>query len=259
MLTEQDRDPTMLPTSRYSSTVAGRGAVLIPALNEEAVVAAVVRSSIDATELPVWVIDDNSADHTARIAERAGATVIRLRERLGAWGAIQTGLREALRLDLDFVVTMDSDGQHLASDIPELLRTLRTEKADVVIGSCTERGSLLRKLAWRMIRLTSGLQCDDLTSGFRVLNRTAIRLLASAEASQLDFQDVGVLLILERAGCRITEHPVTMPARTNGKSRIFRSWAAVIVYMLQTLLLGAAKRRTTKPIHTDPSARLGDH
>ena len=52
--------------------------------------------------------------------------------------------------------------------------------------------------------------CEDLTSGFRVLNKSAIRLLASAEASQLDFQDVGVLLILERAGCRIAEHPVTM-------------------------------------------------
>ena len=236
-----------------------RGAVIVPALNEGGVVAGVVSSILNAIDLPVWVIDDNSSDDTAIEAASAGARVIQLKEQLGAWGAVQTGLREALRMDLDFVVTMDSDGQHLASDIPGLVETFRAEQADVVIGSCTERGSSLRKLAWRMMRLSSGLQCEDLTSGFRVLNKSAIRLLASAEASQLDFQDVGVLLILERAGCRIAEHPVTMPSRTNGKSRIFRSWAAVVFYMLQTLLLGAAKRRRTKPIHSDPSMRLGDH
>ncbi|MEL0257263.1 MAG: glycosyltransferase family 2 protein [Pontimonas sp.] len=236
-----------------------QGAVIVPALNEGAVVTDVVGSILGVIGLPVWVIDDNSSDDTASEAASAGARVIKLKEQLGAWGAVQTGLREALRMDLDFVVTMDADGQHLASDIPRLVKALRREQADVVIGSCTERGSLLRKLAWRMMRLTSGLQCEDLTSGFRVLNKSAIRLLASVEASQLDFQDVGVLLILERAGCRIAEHPVTMPSRTNGKSRIFRSWAAVMLYMLQTLLLGAAKRRRTKPNHSDPITRLGDH
>ena len=233
-----------------------QGAVIVPALNEGAVVTDVVGSILGVIGLPVWVIDDNSSDDTASEAASAGARVIKLKEQLGAWGAVQTGLREALRMDLDFVVTMDADGQHLASDIPRLVKALRREQADVVIGSCTERGSLLRKLAWRMMRLTSGLQCEDLTSGFRVLNKSAIRLLASVEASQLDFQDVGVLLILERAGCRIAEHPVTMPSRTNGKSRIFRSWAAVMLYMLQTLLLGAAKRRRTKPNHSDPITRL---
>ena len=236
-----------------------QGAVIVPALNEGAVVTDVVGSILGVIGLPVWVIDDNSSDDTANEAASAGARVIKLKEQLGAWGAVQTGLREALRMDLDFVVTMDADGQHLASDIPRLVKALRREQADVVIGSCTERGSLLRKLAWRMMRLTSGLQCEDLTSGFRVLNKSAIRLLASVEASQLDFQDVGVLLILERAGCRIAEHPVTMPSRTNGKSRIFRSWAAVMLYMLQTLLLGAAKRRRTKPNHSDSITRLGDH
>jgi glycosyltransferase involved in cell wall biosynthesis len=236
-----------------------RGAVIVPALNEGGVVAGVVSSILGVINLPVWVIDDSSSDDTASEAASAGARVIKLKEQLGAWAAVQTGLREAHRLDLDFVVTMDSDGQHLASDVPGLVETFRREQADVVIGSCTERGSSLRKLAWRMMRLTSGLQCEDLTSGFRVLNKPAIRMLASAEASQLDFQDVGVLLILERSGCRIAEHPVTMPSRTNGKSRIFRSWAAVMFYMLQTLLLGAAKRRRTKPIHFDPSIRLGDH
>jgi len=235
----------------------GRGAVIIPALDAESMVADVITSIKEAVALPVWVIDDNSQDSTARVAANTGAKVIRLRERLGAWGAAQTGLREALRLDLDFVVTMDSDGQHLASDILPLVNTLARENADIVIGSCPERGSALRRMAWGLMRLSSGLEHSDMTSGFRVLNRDAIKLLASAEASQLDFQDIGVLLILERAGCRIAEHPVTMTPRTNGKSRIFRSWSAVIFYMLQTLLLGAAKRRRITPRRINPSPDAG--
>ena len=246
-------------STHQTANALSRGAVIIPAFNEEAVVGLVVTSIKAAVALPVWVIDDNSSDNTARIAASAGAKVIQLRERLGAWGAVQTGLREALRLNLDFAVTMDSDGQHQASDIPALLDQLVTKNADIVIGACPERGSSLRKLAWGLMRFTSGLECRDMTSGFRVLNRNAIQLLASAKASQLDFQDVGVLLILEQAGCRMVEHPVTMPPRTNGKSRIFRSWSAVIFYMLQTLLLGAAKRRRSRPGRIELSPSAGDY
>jgi len=246
------------PSHPATTSELGRGAVIIPALNEEAVVAAVVTSIIDAVALPVWVIDDNSTDDTAHIAATAGARVIRLRSKLGAWGAVQTGLREALRADLDFVVTMDSDGQHQASDIPHLIDAMARDKADIVIGSCPERGSPLRKIAWSLMRFASGLECRDMTSGFRVLNRNAIQPLASAKASQLDFQDIGVLLILEQAGCRIAEHPVKMRSRTNGKSRIFRSWSAVIFYMMQTLLLGATKRRRRRR-YLAPNPSRGDH
>ena len=88
------------------------------------------------------------------------------------------------------------------------------------------------------MRLTSGLSCNDLTSGFRVLNKRAIRSLAGPRASYLDYQDVGVLLLLEQAGMKMLEVPVTMPARVNGKSRIFSSWLAVASYMAHTLVLG---------------------
>ena len=93
------------------------------------------------------------------------------------------------------------------------------------------------------MRLTSGLRCTDLTSGFRALNARAIDLLASPSASSLVYQDVGVLLILEKAGLRVVEVPVAMPQRSDGKSRIFGSWLAVAHYMAHTLLLSAAKRK----------------
>jgi len=93
------------------------------------------------------------------------------------------------------------------------------------------------------MRLTSGLRCDDLTSGYRALNHRAIALMAGPSANHLEYQDVGVLLMFERAHLRVTEISVQMPNRMDGKSRIFSSWLAVTYYMAQTLILGASKRR----------------
>ena len=218
------------------------GAVILPALNEEAVVEALITDICAVADWPVWLVDDCSSDRTGEVASQAGARVIALTNPLGAWGATQTGLREAASQSLDFVVTMDADGQHDPRDIAGLLKPVIAGDCDVVIGSAVERGSILRKFAWRLMRMTSGLSCQDLTSGFRVLNARAIHLLASPPASCFDYQDVGVLLMLDQAGMRITEIPVTMTPRANGKSRVFSSWLRVVAYMAQTLVLGTVKR-----------------
>ena len=217
--------------------------MILPALNEEAVIKTLVADIRAVVDWPVWLVDDCSSDQTVEVASRAGARVIRLTHSLGAWGATQTGLRDAANRHLDFVVTMDADGQHNPGDIAALLDPVIAGHCDVVIGSAVERGSILRKFAWRLMRITSGLDCQDLTSGFRVLNAKAIHLLASPPASCFDYQDVGVLMTLDQASMRIKEIPVTMTPRANGKSRVFSSWFKVAAYMAQTLVLGTAKRR----------------
>ena len=230
-------------------------AAIIPAFNEESVVGSVVLSVKTVTTFPVWVIDDHSTDGTAAEASQAGARVIRLPEQLGAWGAVQTGLREAARQGCRYVVTMDSDGQHNPGDLVKLIEPVENNTAEVVVGACPERGSFLRRCAWVLMRLTSGLKNRDLTSGYRVLNRAAIKLLVSQSASQLEYQDVGALLMLDQAGLRVTEVDVVMPARANGKSRIFRSWTAVAYYMAHTLILGFVKRRVRSAPQRDDTQR----
>ena len=217
--------------------------MILPALNEEAVIKTLVADIRAVVDWPVWLVDDCSSDRTVEVASQAGARVIELTNSLGAWGATQTGLRDAANRHLDFVVTMDADGQHDPGDIAALLEPVIAGHCDVIIGSAVERGSILRKFAWRLMRITSGLACQDLTSGFRVLNAKAIRLLASPPASCFDYQDVGVLMMLDQAGMRIKEIPVTMTPRANGKSRVFSSWFKVATYMAQTLILGTVKRR----------------
>jgi hypothetical protein len=81
----------------------------------------------------------------------------------------------------------------------------------------------------------------DLTSGFRLYNAEAMQVLASREATLLDYQDLGALLLVRRAGLRIVEVPVSMNLRAVGKSRIFNSWFSVAKYMAATTLLCLAR------------------
>jgi glycosyltransferase involved in cell wall biosynthesis len=215
--------------------------VLIPAFNEAHSIVALVREVLDANHEPVVVIDDCSTDGTAVLARSAGATVLVLPLRLGAWGATQTGLRYAMRAGWPLAVTLDADGQHEAADIETLTGPIKTGDADVVIGACPERASLARRLAWRYLRWLGGFTLQDITSGFRAYNRQAIERLSEPDATLLDYQDVGVLLILNRQGSRIREVGISMQPRLHGQSRVFDSWWTVMRYMGQTSLLCLAR------------------
>lgn len=210
--------------------------IVIPAKNEAATIATVIAEVRMEAALRVLLVDDGSSDGTAEIAREAGAIVLSPPLHLGAWGAIQTGLRYAQEHGYGRVVTLDADGQHEAKWISDLLAGL-DGGADLVIGAFPERGSRARHFAWTLFRRLTGLDFADLTSGFRAYNARAVALLADEEATLLDYQDVGVLLLARSANLYIAEVPVQMRQRANGASRIFSSWWVVAKYMLETFLL----------------------
>lgn len=215
--------------------------VVIPAQDEAATIGEVV-AEVRTLGHPVLVVNDASRDATSRLARAAGAEVLDLPCRLGAWGASQTGIRLALRQGFRVVVTIDADGQHAPADIGVVVRPILDGVADLVIGACPERGSRARRLAWRLFRLLSGLALTDLTSGFRAYGEKAAREMLGAEATLADFQDVGILLIAMRRRLRIVELPVAMCPRASGKSRIFYSWPRVLQYMLYTVMVSCLRR-----------------
>ena len=219
-----------LPTGRSERTL-----VIIPALNEADCIGEVIAQARAHAGVDVLVIDDGSTDDTAAIAMLNGARVLRAPLWQGAWGAIQTGMRYATRHGYRAVITMDADGQHEPGYLPLLVEASRD--ADVVIAACPSRGSRMRHIAWSYFRLLTGLSFDDLTSGFRYYNADAYRLLATEEATLLDYQDVGVLLLLRGANLRIAEVAVAMNPRKSGASRVFSSWWTVARYMAETTLL----------------------
>lgn len=221
--------------------------IVIPAYNESLTIEKVVNSVKRAGYGNIVVINDASTDDTANKAELAGAVVISIAERLGAWCASQTGLRYAIRKGFSTVVTMDADDQHPSHEINTLISTLHSSDTNVVIGSCPQRGSGLRQVAWQWIRGTSGVQLDDLTSGFRAYDRLAIRRAAGWRGTLLEYQDVGVLLLLQRHQLKITDVSVEMRQRYAGRSRIFYNWGVVAYYMAHTLILSASKRISFRP------------
>jgi glycosyltransferase involved in cell wall biosynthesis len=219
--------------------------VVIPALNEAESIRDVVKRVRQVFGADVLVVDDGSRDDTARLAIEAGARVLRPILQQGAWGAMQTGIRYAVRHGYPAVVTMDADGQHEPAYLDRMLDAAR--EADVVIGACPERGSRPRRFAWGYFRFLTGFGIEDLTSGFRYYNAEACRLLGGEDATLLDYQDIGVLLMLRGAGLRVKEVSVDMNPRQYGASRIFYSWWSVARYMAETTLLCMA-RWNTKPI-----------
>lgn len=225
--------------------------IVIPARNEAQSIEMVIRAISAQGPYPVLVVNDGSTDETLAIAKAAGARVLTLPFSLGAWGAMQTGIRFALRNGYARVVTMDADGQHEPRYLDALLRLLTTGMTDVAIGACPERGSPARKLAWSYFRRLTGFSIEDLTSGFRAYNQRAIELLAGREATLLDYQDMGVLLLLRKAGLKVTELPVAMQPRQAGQSRIFSSWWVVTRYMVETTLLCLAHWQSKSAIQND--------
>jgi len=194
---------------------------VIPTYNEVENIARVIEGIRRyAPELDVAVVDDGSTDGTASVAAEKGAKVIRLPFHMGYGTAVQTGYKYALRSGYRYVLQMDGDGQHEPKNIPDFLRELGEDTADVVIGSrfldpkgTRYRGPLLRRIGRVLFAaVTSFLirqKVTDPTSGYIGLNRKALEYL-SRDIYPVDYPDADVIVMLHRAGFRIKEIPVIM-------------------------------------------------
>lgn len=219
--------------------------VIIPAFNEAKTIVGVIHS-LQKARFQVLVVDDGSSDETARLAESTGAEVIRLIYNIGAWHAIQTGMRYALKKNYNYVITFDADGQHLAESVPRLIQQMTQHPCDLLIASCTERGDLSRQLSWRFFKYLAGLNINDLTSGLRLYNRDAYHLLSKKQATLLDYQDLGILLLLKQYQMKIEELEVNMCSREQGQSKMFHSWRQILYYLSYTAILCFAKLKRRK-------------
>lgn len=107
-------------------------AILIPALNEAATIASIVKVALKSQLGPVLVIDDGSSDETASIAHNAGAKVLKLKKNLGKAGAVVKG---ASFLDTNILVLIDADLLGLeARHLTDLVKPLLEDTADMTRG-----------------------------------------------------------------------------------------------------------------------------
>ena len=220
--------------------------IVIPANNEAATIEFVlneIAGSVGNLVEKVVVVDDGSTDETGALAKKKGAEVLSAPFNMGAWLATQTGMRRLLSLGFDCVISFDADGQHVADSIKSLILAFETQKGNIVIGASLSRATALRSLAWRLLRLSSGLAIGDVTSGLRLYDGRAMKLLTSKEASYFKYQDIGILTLALSQGLVITEVEVPMRPRKSGGSRVFKSWIQICSFMISAVLLGIAKRK----------------
>lgn len=171
-----------------SSDAAPRIAALVPALDCASTIEDVV-TGVRGHVRDVLVIDDGSGDDTGRLAAAAGAEVLRHPLRRGKGCALQSGIDWAVARSFTHVVTVDGDGQHLASELPILLEACRENPTAIVLGERSREGHDIspmklfgNRFANRWVEIASGRAFEDTQSGFRIYPVTATRALGGYAA-----------------------------------------------------------------------------
>ncbi|QND40148.1 glycosyltransferase [Rhizobium leguminosarum bv. viciae] len=155
-------------------------AVLLPCYNEAATIGPVVRGfRATLPDAAIHVYDNNSTDGTALQAMLAGAHVVRERRR----GKGHVVRRMFADIDADIYIIADGDGTYAPEDAEELVRTLLTERADMVVG--TRRGvhadagrqghALGNRLFNLLYRMIFGPDFTDIFSGYRAFSRRFVK------------------------------------------------------------------------------------
>lgn len=193
--------------------------VIMPALNEEAVIAKVierVRAVNDTWK--ILIVDDGSTDGTAEAARAAGATVVSHPYRKGNGAAIKTGIRSA---KTEYVVLLDSDGQHPPERIPDLLEKAKGHEL-VVAARTGNKGALHRNLANalynKLASYVAAFPIPDLTSGFRVFHRPTVLRFLYLFPNSFSYPTTSTLSMI-KAGHSVAFVPVEFAPRV-GKSKI---------------------------------------
>ena len=208
--------------------------VLIPAFNEEPnieeSVLGIPRKIMGVDKVEVLVVDDGSRDKTAELAFNAGADkVISHKRNMGVGAAFMTGIRNAISMNADVVVTVDADSQFDSNQIPEIIVPILNHQSDVVIGSrfLTSRPKniprvkmLGNRIFSKIVSWLTGQKFTDTQTGFRAYSREA--LLSVSIVNDFTYTQE-VLIDLKFKGLQIGEVPVSVSYDEKRKSRVVKN------------------------------------
>ena len=247
------------------NTSDARWCVLIPCLNEEAAIQAVVESAL-ALHVPVIVVDDGSDDRTPQIVAALPVTLLSHPRRRGKGEALRTGFREALRQGFDAVITMDGDGQHLASDIPRIVAAAKRYPGHIVIGARLldrEQQPKGRRRANAVADWAISWACAqpvaDTQSGQRWYPRAALDLV-DLPAENFVFEAAILIAASREKGLGVVSVPIA--SRYQGEFRIshfspVRDVTRITVYTVGQIVrhgdvwLSYRRSRASRPIVSD--------
>lgn len=109
-------------------------AVVIPAYNEANTIGALIDAVLQHTR-NVIVVNDASSDDTAAVTKEKAVLLIDHVHNRGKAAALASGFAKARELHLDFVISMDGDGQHDPADIPKFLAARERYQNHLIVGT----------------------------------------------------------------------------------------------------------------------------
>lgn len=199
--------------------------LIIPALNEAAVIGTTIATIPPGLFSMVIVADNGSSDGTGEIAHRAGATVINEPDR--GYGSACLAAVRAVPAETTAVMFMQADGSEDPAEATRLLAPIYDGRADLVIGSRTlghaESGALTpqqragNRVATLLMRWIYGHKFTDL-GPFRAIRLDALQRLGMAERNYGWTVEMQVQAL--KQGLRILEVPVTYRRRVAGENKI---------------------------------------
>lgn len=235
----------------------GPACAIIAAYNAEETVGTVVKGAL--AFLPtVIVADDGSTDATARVAEDAGAMVIRVPENHGKGHCLRLLFAEARKRGFEVVVALDSDGQHDPADIPRFLEAHRDDPGSVIVGSrmgdedaipVHRRNSML--VARFYVCLAANRYIDDTQCGYRLYPLSVVESVALHKERYVT--ETELLLKVGDSGIPIRSLPIRAVYLPDQKT-YFRSVpdvAAISVYVISYIMVKwAAESRRPGEVNT---------
>lgn len=199
--------------------------VIVPVYNEEPVVRSVV-AELCRHFANVVCVDDGSTDNSVRELRRTNAKILRHDHNQGQGAAFRTGFKYVLgKKSAKYVITFDADGQHSVEDALAMLRHLKKNRLDAVLGSrflgaapgMTMMRRIVLKLAIRFTHAFTTLPLTDTHNGLRVFSR------GFAEKFMFKFNGMAYASEMELAIAKhkvpYEEHPVTILYTDYSKSK----------------------------------------
>lgn len=230
--------------------------VILPALNEEASIGAVVRDLPRDLVDEIFVVDNGSTDQTAVRASAAGATVV-TEPRRGYGSACLSGLAACRAEPDDIVVLLDADGADDPGQLRKMLEPLLRKEADLVLGvrdrKTSEPGALTLQqeagnaLAVVLMRFWVGAHYTDLPP-FKAMTGAALARLAPSDPG-FGFT-IQMLLRAHQQRLRVRQIPVPFRRRRGGESKVsgtLRGTLGAGVAIIGAILKHGARNRRGFP------------
>jgi glycosyltransferase involved in cell wall biosynthesis len=241
-----------------SGQTSNKALIAVPCFNEMEAIRKTILEIIDIKKtLPntdLLVVDDGSTDDSVKSIEDLGIVIIKHSSNLGLGESFKTAVDFMLAQGYEYLITIDADGQFLASEIPKFLEIITGSKWGLVTGSRFLPESKLanmptsrkigNKVYVRILQTLTRAKITDVSCGFRAYNREA---LLNIDLKNNFTYTHETIMQLTQAQVPMKDTPITVEYFKNRESKISGS---LIKYGYQTLKIILKTTLILKPVQT---------